>query len=73
MGTVAKSLMGGPSAFCISTGQLENARHLANDDPQTAERIQSELARLEQSFSRNERAALAFVLIERLRESRNAI
>ena len=69
MGLDAKSLMGGPSAYCISTGQLDSAFHLANEHPDSAPRIQLELERLESALSRNERAALAFVLIERLRET----
>ena len=69
MGMAAKNLMGGPSAYCISTTQLESAYHLANEDQQSSPRIQSELDRLESSLTRNERAALAFVLIERLRET----
>lgn len=70
MGMAAKSLMGGPSAYCISPGQLDDAFHLANEDPESSPRIQSELERLENTFSRNERAALAFVIIERLRQTR---
>jgi hypothetical protein len=70
MGMAAKSLMGGPSAYCISSGQLDDAFHLANEDPESSPRIQFELERLESTFSRNERAALAFVLIERLRQTR---
>ena len=69
MGMAAKSLMGGPSAYCISTGQLENAFQLANKDPDSSPRIQAQIERLEKDLSRNERAALAFVLIERLRET----
>ncbi|MBN2527491.1 MAG: hypothetical protein JXR76_13945 [Deltaproteobacteria bacterium] len=69
MEATAKSLMGGPSAYCISTGQLKSAYHLANEDPHSSPRIQGEIERLEDALTRNERAALAFVLIERLRDS----
>ena len=41
-----------------------------NDDPESSEKIQSEIEKLESSFSRNERAALAFTIIENLREDR---
>ena len=61
------SLMGGPSAFCISEGQLRSAYQLADEHPESSLRIQAELARIEENLSRNERAALAFILIERLR------
>ncbi len=62
-------LLGGESVYCISQGQLKNARELAFENPRTAPIIQGEVHRLETSLSRNERAALAFVLIERLLQS----
>ena len=46
------------------------ARKLANDDPEASKKIQSELEKLDTDFSRNERAALAFTIIENLREDR---
>lgn len=62
-------LLGGESVYCINQSQLQGAFRLANEDPQSAPRIQAEIAALEQKFSRNERAALAFVLIDRLLKS----
>lgn len=62
-------LLGGESVYCINESQLKSAFRLAHEDPQTAPRIQAEIAALEQKFSRNERAALAFVLIDRLLKS----
>lgn len=62
-------LLGGESVYCINEAQLKGAFRLANDDPQTAPRIQAEIKALEEKFSRNERAALAFVLIDRLLKS----
>ncbi len=59
-------LLGGESVYCISQGQLKTARELAFEDPRTAPVIQEEVRRLESALSRNERAALAFVLIDRL-------
>lgn len=59
-------LLGGESVYCINHSQLKSAFKLAEEDPQSAPRIQAEIARLEQNLSRNERAALAFVLIDRL-------
>lgn len=67
METPQNSLMGGASAFCISEGQLTSAYQLADEHPESSKRIQAELARVEENLNRNERAALAFVLIERLR------
>lgn len=62
-------LLGGESVYCINESQLKSAFRLAQEDPQTAPRIQAEIAELEQKFTRNERAALAFVLIDRLLKS----
>ena len=62
-------LLGGESVYCINQAQLKGAFRLANEDPQTAPRIQAEIKALEEKFSRNERAALAFVLIDRLLKS----
>lgn len=59
-------LLGGESVYCISQGQLTTARQLAFENPRTAPIIQEEVRRLEAALSRNERAALAFVLIDRL-------
>ena len=65
-------LLGGESVYCINQSQLKNAFKLAQEDPQTAPRIQAEIQALEAKFSRNERAALAFVLIDRLLKSSGA-
>ena len=62
-------LLGGESVYCINQAQLRSAFRLAEQDPQSAPRIQGELAALERKLSRNERAALAFVLIDRLLKS----
>ena len=59
-------LTGGESVYCINENQLKEAFHLANEDPTSSPKIQAEVAKLESTMSRNERAALAFVLIDRL-------
>jgi len=59
------SILGGDSVYCINEAQI-----LANEDPESSKKIQSELEKLESDFSRNERAALAFTIIENLREDR---
>lgn len=69
MGVQPIPLTGGESVYCINEQQLAEALRLANDDPVAAKKIQAEVQQLEQSFSRNERAALAFVLIDRLLKS----
>lgn len=60
-------LTGGESVYCINQAQLNNALQLAHNDSDSARRIQDALAGVEGELSRNERAALAFILIERLR------
>jgi hypothetical protein len=62
-------ILGGESVYCINETQLRSARALATENPETALRIQQEMRRLEASLSRNERAALAFILIDRLLQS----
>lgn len=62
-------LLGGESVYCINQSQLKCAFRLAYEDPESAPRIQAEIAALESKLSRNERAALAFVLIDRLLKS----
>lgn len=61
------SILGGKSVYCINEAQMRAAQRLAFEDPGSSRRIQDELARVEQSLSRNELAALCFLLIERLR------
>jgi hypothetical protein len=61
------SIGGGESVYCINEAQLRDATRLAEEDPRTAPRIRRAIAELESELSRNERAALAFTLIERLR------
>ena len=62
-------LLGGESVYCINQSQLKNAYRLAYEDAATAPKIQAEIAALESRLSRNERASLAFVLIDRLLKS----
>ena len=62
-------LLGRESVYCINHSQLKSAFRLAQEDPHSAPRIQAELVALEQKLTRNERAALAFVLIDRLLKS----
>lgn len=69
MSVAPTDLLGGESVYCINRNQLETAERLACRDPATAPRIQAALAELEGRFNRNERAALAFVLIDRLLKS----
>lgn len=58
-----KSLLGGESVYCINEAQLKESARVMEDP-----RLQQLLKSIEERCSRNERAALAFALIERLRQ-----
>ena len=64
------SILGGDSVYCINEAQMLAAKKLPNDDPEASKKIQSELEKLASDFSRNESAALAFTIIENLRDDR---
>lgn len=72
MATEMKSavpLMGGKSVHCINEQQMEEALRLAEEDSDSAPRIQAFLEVIRMELSRNESAALAFTLIKHLKES----
>lgn len=62
-----RSILGGKSVYCINEWQIREAERLGRQDARSAPRIQAEMERLEKTLDRNERAALAFMMIERLR------
>ncbi len=64
-------LLGGKSVHCINEQQMAEAIRLVEEDPVTSAKIGSRLKQLESELSRNERAALAFVIIQRLKDSAN--
>ena len=59
-------LTGGESVYCINRAQLEKAHAMVGEDSAVRDKIEGILSDLQQRFDRNERAALAFVLIDRL-------
>jgi hypothetical protein len=61
-----KSILGGESVYCINEAQLEESARLMKNP-----RLQELIASIEEGFSRNERAALAFTLIEHLRKTKD--
>ena len=63
-------LTGSPSFYCITEQQLRDARRLSHQDPVSSPLIQLSLASLERTLNRNQQAALAFMLIERLLHTR---
>ena len=66
-----KSLLGGESVYCINEAQLKEATRLMEEDPESAPRLQQLIKTIEADCSRNEQAALAFTIIERLRKSKD--
>ncbi len=62
-------LLGGKSVHCINEQQMQEAVRLAESDASSSPRIQERLKRLEADLTRNELAALAFVIIKRLKDS----
>ncbi|WP_455381963.1 hypothetical protein [Salinispira pacifica] len=59
-------LTGGESVYCINESQMRLARRLADEDPASSARIQALFRQIESDFTRNEQAAIAFLLIEQL-------
>lgn len=59
-------ILGGESVYCINETQLKAALELADKNPESSAKIQKYLLDTERELTRNERAALAFVLIDRL-------
>jgi len=61
------SILGGESVYCINEAQLKEAVRLTESDSKSAPKLQNLIEQVEGTCSRNERAALAFTLIQRLR------
>lgn len=59
-------MAGGESVYCFNEGQLKIAYDLVKNNPESAGRIKPMLEKLEMDFTRNEQAALAFVIIDKL-------
>ena len=57
---------GGESVYCINQVQLKKALELVQADSESARKVNSLLETIEQEFDRNEKAALSFILVDRL-------
>lgn len=62
-------LTGGKSVYCFNQHQLDQAFKLAAGDDASGQKVRDEVDRLDKAMTRNERAALAFVIIDRLNKS----
>lgn len=60
-------LSGGESVYCITTFQMEKAAELYAGDGDSSDRVREAIGRLENDLSRNERAAIAMLLLKRLK------
>jgi len=60
---------GGESVYCINQTQLRKAKELVYENPNSKLKLTQTLERLQSDLSRNELAALSFVLIDTLQHS----
>jgi len=63
---IQEQLTGGESVYCINQAQMTRTRGLIESSGETGEKLRSIRNRLEGDLDRNELAALAFSIIERL-------
>lgn len=59
-------ITGGESVYCINQSQLAEAVRLSTAEDATGRKIRQGIQEIEEHYSRNERAALCFMVIERL-------
>lgn len=69
MATRSIDITGGDSVYCINQAQLEAAFNLSQQDPESSPKISAVLTTIQNDLTRNEQAALAFVLIDNLLKS----
>ena len=62
-------LTGGKSVYCFNESQLDHAFALFEGQDESGDKIRAEVARLEKELTRNERASLAFVIIDHLNKT----
>ena len=63
---IQEQLTGGESVYCINRAQMTRTRGMVASGGEDGRKLRAALARIEAELDRNERAALAFSLIERL-------
>jgi hypothetical protein len=62
---------GGESVYCFNDYQLKSAFALAESEGESGDKVRAAIERLEGTLTRNERAAAAFVVIDRLLKSKD--
>lgn len=63
---VESAFTGGDSVYCINQMQMRKAVELAEKDPASGPRIKAMIEEMEGRLSRNELAAVAFLVLDRL-------
>lgn len=63
---IQEQITGGESVYCINEAQMRRTKEMMENDAESSERLQDMLKVLETRLNRNELAALAFTIIERL-------
>ena len=61
---------GGQSVYCFNEYQLKSAFELAESDSESGRKIRETIEHLENNLTRNEQASTAFVIIDRLLNSK---
>ena len=62
-------LTGGKSVYCFNEAQLKHAFDLYEAEGESGDQIRAEVERLEAALTRNQRASLAFVIIDHLNKT----
>ena len=62
-------LTGGESVYCINTFQMEKARELYAAEGESSDRLRETISRMQTELNRNERAAIAMLLLDELNSS----
>jgi hypothetical protein len=62
-------LTGGKSVYCFNQHQMDHAHDLFNAEGPEGQILRDEVARLENDFTRNQQATIAFMLIEHLNQT----
>ncbi|MCG8453639.1 MAG: hypothetical protein MI717_10710 [Spirochaetales bacterium] len=66
---IEQQLTGGESVYCINQAQMARTQGILTEDSENGRALRLALEELEARYDRNQRAALAFALIERLNGS----
>lgn len=66
---IQEQLTGGESVYCINQAQMTRTRNIIATDDASGERVRRAIDDIETNLSRNERAAVAFSIIENLNGS----